>query len=213
MALSADAIQTEQSLGPEFDADLKEALAQRPEIKEANATIEAAKKGITLARRSELPSFNLSWSYLYAPNAGGSNPLVHTWEAQAVFSVPIFDGGVSRARKREAQGQLAGAEVFERQAVDQVTLEVEQAYLSVNEARQRIDVANQSLSQANEAFSLAKVRYVAGVSSHAGISPLLELSDAQSALTLAESNQVNALYDYNSAKARLDRSLGRFAKL
>ena len=138
--------------------------------------------------------------------------MIHTWEAQAMFSVPIFDGGVARARRREAQGGLADAEILKRQAVDQVTLEAEQAYLALNEARQRIDVAKQSLNEATEAFGLAKVRYMAGVSAHAGISPLLELSDAQSALTLAESNQVNALYDYNSANARLDRALGRYAK-
>jgi len=205
-------MQTDGSLGPEFDSDLKEALGQRPEIKEASAYIEAAKKGINLAKRSVLPSFNLSWSYLYAPNAGGSNPLVHTWEAQAVFSVPIFDGGVAKARRQEAQGSLASAQILQRQTVDQVTLEAEQAYLAVNEARQRIDVANQSLDQAKEAFNLAKVRYMAGVSARSGISPLLELSDAQTALTLAESNQVNALYDFNSASARLDRALGRYAK-
>ena len=205
-------LQSEDSLGPEFDKDFKEAMDQRPEIKEATAYIEAAKKGITIARRSVLPSFSLSWSYLYAPNAGGTTPLIHTWEAQAMFSVPIFDGGVARARRREAQGGLADAEILKRQAVDQVTLEAEQAYLALNEARQRIDVAKQSLNEATEAFGLAKVRYMAGVSAHAGISPLLELSDAQSALTLAESNQVNALYDYNSANARLDRALGRYAK-
>jgi len=210
--MNTSSMQTDGSLGPEFDSDLKEALGQRPEIKEASAYIEAAKKGINLAKRSVLPSFNLSWSYLYAPNAGGSNPLVYTWEAQAVFSVPIFDGGVAKARRQEAQGSLASAQILQRQTVDQVTLEAEQAYLAVNEARQRIDVANQSLDQAKEAFNLAKVRYMAGVSARSGISPLLELSDAQTALTLAESNQVNALYDFNSASARLDRALGRYAK-
>jgi len=209
--LAVDAMQAEGNLGPEFDSDLQEALSKRPEIIEAMAAIEAAQKGITLARRSLLPQMNLSWSYLYAPNAGGTTPLVHTWEGQAVVTVPFYDGGLARGRKMEAQGNLAAAQVDKRQAVDQVTLDAEQAYLSVNEARLRVDVANQTLTQAQAAFDLARVRYTAGVSAHAGISPLLELSDAQSALTLAESNQVNALYDYNSAKARLDRAMGRYA--
>jgi outer membrane protein TolC len=208
---AASAAQAEGDLGPEFDSDLKEALAKRPEIIEAGAGIEAAHKGITLARRSSLPSANLSWSYLYAPNAGGTKPLIHTWEGVAAVSIPIFDGGLARARRQEAGGLLAAAEVEKRQAVDEVTLEAEQAYLAVNEARQRVSVATQSLTQAQAAFELAKVRYTAGVSSRAGISPLLELSDAQSALTLAETNQVNAQYDYNSAESRLNRALGRYA--
>ncbi len=207
----ANAPQSMGNLGAEFDEDLKEALSQRPEIKEAATSIEAAKKGVTLARRSELPGLNLSWSYLYAPNAGGTTPLVHTWAAQALFSVPIFDGGLARARRREALCTLEGAQTVQRQAIDQVTLEVEQAYLSVEEARERIEVASASLTEAREAFKLAQVRYLAGVSARAGISPLLELSDAQTALTLAESNQVNALYDFNSANARLDRAMGRYA--
>jgi outer membrane protein len=43
------------------------------------------------------------------------------------------------------------------------------------------------------------------------VSPLIEVSDAQVALTTAEQNQVNALYDYNVARAQLDRGVGRFA--
>ena len=83
--------------------------------------------------------------------------------------------------------------------------------MNLIEARDQVAVANQGLNQARDAYQLARTRYAAGVSTHAGISPLLELSDAQASLTLAESNQVNAVYDYNTARAQLDRSIGRFA--
>lgn len=205
--------QTDGSLGPEFDTDLKEALQDRPEIKSAQNFVEAAQKGVTLALRSDMPSMALGWSYLYAPNAGGSNPLVHTWVGSASIFVPIYDGELARARRIEARGNLASLQVQQRQAVDEVTLEAERAYLFVDQAQQRVVVANQTLIQAQAAFDLAKVRYTAGVSAHAGISPLLELSDAQAALTQAESNQVNALYDYNSAVSQLNRALGRYSFL
>lgn len=210
-AAEASAPQLAGALGAEFDADLNEALRNRPEIKSAQNLVNAAKKGMTFALRANLPSFDLNWSYLYAPNAGGTNPLVHTWLAGAFLTVPIYDGELTRARRVEARGDLASTQIQQRQAVNEVTLEAEQAFLSVGEAKQRVIVATQTLVQANEAFDLAKVRYVAGVSAHAGISPLLELSDAQAALTLAESNQVNALYDYNGALSNLDRALGRYA--
>jgi len=208
---ASDALQEGGQLGPEFDSDLKEALLNRPELQEADAFESAAKKGIDVARRTQLPSLNLSWSYLYAPDAGGSNPIYHSWVAEALFSIPIFDGGVARARVKEAKGSLYSAEVSKRQAIDQVTLEAEQAFLAVNEAQQRVSVAEATLVEATEAFKLAQVRYKAGVTARTGLSPLLELSDAQNALTLAESNRVNALYDYNSANARLDRALGRYS--
>ena len=39
----------------------------------------------------------------------------------------------------------------------------------------------------------------------------MELSNAQISLTQAESNRVNALYDYNVARAQLDHAMGRYA--
>jgi outer membrane protein TolC len=58
---------------------------------------------------------------------------------------------------------------------------------------------------------VSQVRYLAGVSQQTGVSPQLELSNAQISLTQAESNRVNALYDYNVARAQLDHAMGRYA--
>jgi outer membrane protein TolC len=124
---------------------------------------------------------------------------------------PIYDGGTARARVQQQQAAIALAETSRRQAVDQVQLDVQQAYLALVQARQRVAVANVEVSQARESFRVSRVRYQAGVSQQVGVSPQLELSNAQISLTQAESNQVNALYDYNSARAQLDRAVGRYA--
>jgi outer membrane protein TolC len=106
---------------------------------------------------------------------------------------------------KEAKGAVANSTNLLRDTQDEVTLEVEQALFAVQDARDRVRVANQTLAEAQEAFTIALRRY------NASVSPLIELSDAQTALTQAESNQVNALYDYNTAEAELDRALGRYA--
>src|ERR1022692_4687780 len=112
---------------------------------------------------------------------------------------------------QEARATVSAAVSAHRQAIDAVTLDVQQATIALQQARDQVVAAGQGVVQARVAFDLAKVRYDTGVASHAGISPLLELSDAQAALTLAEQNQVNALYDYNGARAQLGRAAGRFA--
>ncbi len=198
-------------LGPDYDAVLKEALATRAEILQGDANISAARKGIQIARRSVVPSFNLGFGYNYTPDAAGLTPQLNSWSATAAIAVPFYDGGVSRERVRQARAEVATAEINRRTSIDQVTLDVRQAYLNLLQSRDRVAVSNAALSQARESFRLARVRYNAGVSSQAGVSPLLEVSDAQAALTLAESNQVNALYDYNNSRARLDRAIGRYA--
>lgn len=198
-------------LGEDYEGLLEEAIALRPEIMQADATIAAAKKGIQLARRSTLPSFGLAWNLNYAPDTAGFAPIVTTWSAQAQIAIPLYDGGLARARGRQARADLATSETNRRAATDIVTLEVRQAYLNLLQARDRVAVANRALAQAQEGFRLARVRYDAGVAVQSGISPQLELSDAQTALTQAQNNQVNALYDYNNSRSRLDRAIGRYA--
>jgi outer membrane protein len=55
---------------------------------------------------------------------------------------------------------------------------------------------------AAEALKIAEVRY------ENGISTLLELMDAQLALTTARLNYLNALFSYEEAKARLKKITG-----
>ena len=151
-------------LGPEYRAVVQEAVANRPEILEADAQIAAARKGIQLARRSLLPSLNLSVSAQYSPNAAGFSPQTTTGAFVAALSFPLYDGGVSGARVTQARADVATAETNRRQAVDLVNLDVRTAYLNLLQSRDRVAVANQALSEAVESYRLARVRYTNGVS-------------------------------------------------
>lgn len=192
-------------LGPEYRAVVQEAIRIRPEILESEASLAAARKGIQLARRSQLPTLALSVGGNYSPNAAGFSPQTLSGSLVLSISAPIFDGGVSAARVTQARAQVAQAETSLRQSIDQVNLDVRSAYLTLLQARDRVVVANQALAEAQESFRLARVRY------NNGVATLVEVSDAQAALTQAEQNQVNALYDYNNDRAALDRAVGRYA--
>ena len=196
--------------GPEFDTLVQDALKTRPEVLEGDAQIAAARRGVQYARRSGLPTVSVGLSDTYTPNAAG---FTRRNEAAVTLgiNVPIFDGGLARERVREARGVVASAEVTRRRAVDQVQVDVQQAYIALVQARNRVAVANVGLAQAREAFRLARVRYNAGVSQQTGVSPQLELSNAQTTLAQAQNNQVNALYDYNTARAQVDRAVGRYS--
>jgi outer membrane protein len=209
-ALAPTEVDEPNILGPDYDAEIQEALKTRPEILEADASLAASLKGIRLARRSRDPRFALSLQYTLTPN----NTLFsreNVYAATLDINIPIYDGGVSRAREKEARGDYGSAETAKRNAVDAVALDVQQAYLALLQAQQRVAVAAVGMVQAKESARLARVRYAAGVSQQVGVSPLLELSDSENSLSQAESNQVNALYDYNSARAQLDKAIGRYS--
>ena len=187
---------------------VQEALRLRPEILEGDANIAAARKGIQLARRSVSPTLGITGGYNYTPDAGGFAPKTTSGQAILSLNFPIFEGGLARAREKEARADVATAETNRRQSVDLVVLEVRQTYLNLMQARDRVAVANRALAQAREAYRLAKVRFDAGVSQAQGVSPLLELSDAQNALTQAENNQVDAVYNYLVARAQFQNAVG-----
>ncbi|AIE86057.1 TolC family protein [Fimbriimonas ginsengisoli] len=202
--------QNEVELGPDYQAAVREALATRPEVLESEAALTAAQRGVMYERRRALPTFSLSAQYVVQPTAAGFTP-----EQQGSiglnFNIPIFRGGLDRARVREAEATVAGAKTDRRSAIDQVTFEVQQAYVNLAQARERVQVANVGLAQAREAFRLARLRARVGVSAGPLTSPQLELSNAQASLTQAETNRVNALYDYNQARSDLDRAVGRYS--
>ena len=203
-------VQDEVPLGDEYQAAVQEAVTNRPEVLESSAALTAAERGVQYARRSQLPSLSLTAGYNFLPNAAGFTP-ERQGSIGLIFSLPIFDGGLARGREREARADVANAETNRRSAVDTVTLDVQQAYVNLVQARDRVRVVNVGVAQAREAFRLARLRAIAGVSASPQVSPQLELSNAQATLTQAESNRVNALYDYNVARAALDRATGRSA--
>ena len=57
--------------------------------------------------------------------------------------------------------------------------------------------------QAQEAYRLAQSRYDAGTGTQ------LDILNAQTSLTQARTTQIQALHDYDVARARLERSIGQ----
>lgn len=202
--------ETPQRSAPDLDAALQEAYKARPEVLQAETGIQAARKGYALASRSQLPSVGLAWNLQYTPDTGAFGRK-SSWAAVARASVPIFDAGVATARRQQARASIEAAELGRQQAQEGVALDVRQALISYQDATDRLTVANAGLAQAEEAYRLAQVRYQAGVTLVPGGSPLLEISDAQTALTQAQTNRINALYDIETAFTRLMRALGRYA--
>ena len=212
LAKSLNVVEDETPYGPHYEELVEKALKLRPEILESAATVAAAKRGIQYARRSTLPSLAAGLGYTYQPNSGAFT-LENSSVATLSLSIPIFDGGLARARVKEAGADLALAENNYRTANDQVKLEVQNAYVNLLQSRERIRLADAGLVQAREAFRIAQERYTVGVSQSSVVSPQLELSSAQAGLTTASSNRVNALIDYRIADATLEHAVGSFARL
>jgi outer membrane protein len=175
-----------------------EALRQSPEYRQAQLQSSAAAAGVQVASRNFLPNISGTGSY------GGSQlELNPNWSLGLLFSWNIFDGGNLIARYDEAKANLGAAGA--RVKVAELTLiqNLEQAEIAVEAAQERIQAARVLIASSEENFRLAQGRFDVGVGT------ILELTDAQLALTQAQNTEAQALADYRIALAQLDRAAGR----
>ena len=75
--------------------------------------------------------------------------------------------------------------------------------MDLNAAKEIIKAREEEVASAQEDLKLAEERY------RVGAGTALELIDAQVNYTSAQSNHVQALYDYKLALAQIDKAIGK----
>jgi outer membrane protein TolC len=181
---------------------IQTAFNQRPEYLQADANVILAQRNIRLARRNLEPFLNAGVSGNYGATSNNFGQDRGTASIGLGLTVPLYDGGATRAQVQSARSEERGALIQKDQFARGIKAEVQQSVIAVRDADERRTAIARTVEQAREALRLANVRFQAGVGTQ------LDVNDAQTALTQAETNQVNAQYDFLGALARLQRSVG-----
>lgn len=181
------------------------AYNSRPELKSFEAQRRAQDQTIAVARRGHLPDiiFDANYGRRNTSQEGNTFPLQPSWQAQLSLNVPIFDGFRTTNRVEETLRNYYLIKYQEEQQRQQVALDVEQAYLRLVELQERIKANEAAAKAAKENLDLATGRYQVGVGS------IIEVTDAQTLYTDAQTTYIRALYDYKIADAQLIRAIGQ----
>lgn len=186
-----------------LEESLVVAQKNRPDIAQAESSIRMASSGVAIAESGKLPTISLSASKGWNDSA---LPEDSNWSAGVSANWNIFDAGLTNSKVKQADASLVKAKEQAKQVRDSVALEVRQAYLNMTEAEKRIETNDVASSKAQEDMTIAQEKYRAGVGTN------LDVIDAQLALTQAKTNRIQALYDYNVSKAKLDKAVGNSVK-
>ncbi len=180
---------------------LAEAIRARPDVASLEGQVRAQQAAIGSARGGYFPSLGVAAGI----SDTGPDPArsVANWNATATLTWNFFQGGLTAAQVREARASLTGIEAQLAALRQQVRLEVDQAARAVRAAKAALSAAGEALLNARERLRLAEGRYQTGTGS------IIELGDAQVALTAAGAQQVQADYTLASARAQLLKALGR----
>jgi multidrug efflux system outer membrane protein len=142
-----------------------ETLRQRPDVRTAEHQIGAALARTAQADAARYPSFQLSGSVglsaLTLGALGGSGALVGALLSSV--SVPIFDGGASKAQVRAQEAALDRARVGYQAVVLTALKDVEDALIALRGDRERLDRLRSAADAAGNAALMARQRYQSGL--------------------------------------------------
>jgi len=184
-----------------FADSIKYAMEHRPDAIQAKYNIDIAKETVKGAQGAKLPTVaaaaSTGWSDTNFPGTDNN-----TWSIGLTATWTPFDAGVNNAKIKKADSAVRTATETAKQTKDTIELAVRTAYLTMTEAEKRIDTSLVTVEQGQENLKIAQVRYSAGVGTNT------DVIDAQVALTTAKMNYIQALYDYNTGKANLEKAMG-----
>jgi outer membrane protein len=174
------------------------AFEKRPDYKSDLLSIEANRHSVKIANINAglLVEANLTQGYRFDPDRGENRTFITT------FSYPLFDAGFTRAQVRQAKASLEQSQQQLELTRQDIQLEVEQAYILREEARLRIEASEAALRAARENFEAAREAQKEGAGT------ILDVITAQTQLVTAETNAVQAIFDFYIADARLKRAIG-----
>ena len=190
------------------------AFDSRTELKSFEAQKRAADQLLAVARRNHLPDiiFDALYGRRHVSNdtakVGNQTilldtfPLKPVYQVQLTVNIPIFDGFRTTNRVQETLHNYKNVVAQEEDRKQQIALEVEQSYLRVVETQERIKSTESAAKAAKENLDLAKGRYEVGVGS------IIEITDAESIYTDAQTTYIRTIYDYKIADAQLARAMG-----
>jgi outer membrane protein TolC len=179
------------------------ALATRIEAKALRDMVTSAQLQQRAARLTDAPSLNASFAYGVK---NGFIPNLDVWRGNFTLAVglmyPILDGGRTSGMEEEAFATLQATEAKQRETDIAISSDVARANAAVAAALEKIGVSETNIRQAELAVKTARLRYDAGTVSN------LDLLDAETDLSQAKLNHLQALYDGVMSNLQRRRALG-----
>ena len=172
----------------------------RPEFQLADVKVEQARQNVKLVKKSYFPQLTVEGQY----QIGGQHPASNTgYNFGGYLNFPTVNGMLIKNEIREARSLYSKQQAAAANTKNNIYLEVQQAYYSLSEKRDQIPVAYLGMKQAKENYELSYGRY------RVGVGDPIELQDAQLQYRDAQLTYCRTLYEYNSAKANLEKAMGR----
>jgi len=195
---------------------IEAALDNRSDFKAQEFAIESNRQNQTIARANMLPSLSASASInsrysdqFSLPGLGLVSFTDQFFEDQVSrslgfsLSIPIFNRWNNRTNLQSAKIQLKNSQLELDNIRFQITEEVRQAYNDYQAVVKEVESSEKALVAAQRAFETEQQRY------EIGSTTLIELNQANANFVQAQSERVQAIYNFIFQEQLLDYYIGR----
>ncbi len=183
-----------------LDSAIELAKASRPEYKRAELKVEEANQVVKLSKKAYMPTLSAQANYARGGASWNSN---YGYLYGVFLNFPTVNVMLNQKKIQESKSLYAREVANAQETKNAIYLEIQNAYLQLDEKRKQIPAAFFQIKESTESFEYSVGRYKEGVGS------VIEYKDA--AVTLEESRLAyyKCLYEYNSAKALLEKVIGK----
>lgn len=176
------------------------ARESRPEFQLAEVQVEEARQNVKLVKKSYFPKLTVEGQYQVGGRTFTSN---YGYNFGGYLNFPTINGMLIRHEIKEAQALYSKEQANAMNTKNNIYYEIQQAYYTMIEKKNSIPVAYLGLKQSKENYDLSFGRYNVGVGNP------VELKEAQVQYQDAMLKYYNSLYQFNSARANLEKFIGK----
>lgn len=189
-----------QPVDVSFNQSIEIAREARPELKLAELKVESANQTMKLVKKSYFPTLSIEGQYQRGGKSWNSN---YGYNIGGYLNFPTINGMLIKNEIKEARYLYDKEIANAKNTQNTIYLEIQNAFLTLEEKKNQMPVAILGVKQAKENYELSYGRYRVGEASPT------ELKDAQINYQQAQLTYYNALYQYNSSKASLEKAIGK----
>lgn len=176
----------------------------RPDLKGAMLNVDMANQAVKLSWKTMLPKLEIQANWA---TGGIENWTDKTWyNAGGFLTFPTVNPILLRNQVKEAKAAYEQMQFETKAQLNDIYFDIQNVYTRLKDAKARIPVASAAMDKANENYELTSGRYKVGYGN------VIELKDAQTALSNAKLTFYQTIYEYNSARAGLERAIGQTIK-
>ncbi len=162
---------------------------------------------VKLQKYANIPSLSLGFNFSMNAMTNDFNFSEYQWTPYSYvglsLSIPIFAGGKRHQQIRQAKNQYSQVQLQAENTERQLKIAIRQSLTSMETNMKSYYAAQEAVALASKAYSISEKAY------QVGRSTLVELNDAQLALTQSQLAQSQAIYNFVIAKAQLEQTLGQ----